>query len=206
MGENRMDINRLSDRITLSMGDTASTVAAKQKSENKDVREMKSNAQCFRDLCKQYPDASFLVISDDIGTISDSYAALGACDTSQFGYPGKVSFLIPQKVIEKMARDPEYEKRACSQINSLIHNYNSIAADIMDSNMNSVAVQLKDLDETDRNHLGFTTVSSEGAMDYYINAGKKKYSFHQEVLKKFNYLNEIKYYEMIDQLLQKKNL
>lgn len=200
-----MDINRLSDRVTPSMGYTISTNITKGKEENGRVEEVKNNVQCFRDLCKKYPNVAFVVISDDEGTISDSYASLGACDTSHFGYPGKVSFLIPQKMIEKMAVDPEYEKRAYSKINTLIYNYKSIATDLMDSNMDSVAVQIQELDEVDRNHLGFITLATEGNMNSYINAGKQKLAFHQGMLKKISYYNEIKYNEMLDQLFQKRN-
>lgn len=199
-----MEINRLSDCITPPKEYMLNTKVAKGTIENENVKEVKNNAQCFQELCKRHPEAAFVVISDDIGTVSDYYAFQGTCDTSQFGYPGKVSFLIPQKVIEKMAKDPEYEKRVYSQIDTLIYNYKSIANDVMDANMNSVAVQIKDLDETDRNHLGFTTIASEGTMNYYINAGKQKFSFHQEMLNKFNNFNEIKYNEMIDRLFQMK--
>lgn len=199
-----MDINRLSDSMTPSREYMLSTKVTKGKLENGNVSEVKNNAQYFQNLCKRYPNAAFVVISDDIGTVSDFYASQGACDTSHFGYPGKVSFLIPQKVIEKMMNDPEYEKRVYSQIDNLIYNYKSITGNDMGANMNSVAVQIKDLDETDRNHLGFTTLACEGTMDYYINAGKQKFSFHQEMLKKFSYYNEIKYNEMIDRLFQMK--
>lgn len=199
-----MDINRLSNNITPSRGYMTNTKVTKEKVENENVKEVKSIAQYFQDLCKKYPDAAFVAISDEEGTISDFYTSYEACNTSQFGYPGKVSFLIPQKVMEKMMKDPEYEKRVYSQIDTLIYNYESITSDI-GNDMNYVAIQMKDLDETDRNHLPFTTLASQKTMDYYINAGKQKFAFHQEMLKKFSYLNVIKYNEMIDQLFQKKN-
>lgn len=196
-----MDINRLSDGITPSMLYMSNTKVSNEKAENGNVKEAKNIAQYFQDVCKKYPGAAFVAISDAEGTISDFFTSHGACDTSQFGYPGKVSFMIPQKAIEKMMNDPDYEKRMYSHIDTLIYNYASITGDIGDD-MNYVAIQIKDLDDTDRYHLGFTTLASEGTMDYYINAGKQNFAFHQEMLKKFNYYNEIKYNEMLDQLFQ----
>lgn len=98
-------------------------------------------------------------------------------------------------------KDPDYEFRMFSHIDNLIYNYPSIASGIGDD-MNYVAIHIKDLDDTDRYHLGFMTLASEGTMDYYINAGKQNFAFHQEMLKKFNYYNQIKYNEMLDQLFQ----
>ena len=101
-----------------------------------------------------------------------------------------------------MAEDSEYEKRVYSQIDTLIYNYGSITNGLTDETMTSVAVQLEDLDGVDKNHLGFKIRTSEGNMNYYINAGKQNFVLHQEMLKKINYLNEIKYNKMLDQLFQ----
>lgn len=198
-----MDINRLSNSITPSKVYMTNTKVTKEKAENGNVKEFKNNAQYFQDLCKKYPDAAFIVTSDETGTISDFYASQGACDTSHFGYPGKLSFMIPQKAIEKMMNDSDYEKRMYSHIDVLIYNYESVTSG-SGSDMNYVAVEIKDLDDTDRYHLGFMVLGCQKTMDYYINAGKQDFAFHQGMLKKFNYFNEIKYNEMLDQLFQKK--
>lgn len=199
-----MEINRLSDCITPSREYMLSTKVAKGTIENENVKEVKNNVQCFQELCKSYPDVSFIAISDDAGTINDFYASLGACDTSHFGYPGQVSVLIPDKVIEKMAVDPEYEKRVYSDIKSLIDNYQSQTSVAFRDNMDSAAVQYIDPDDLERNHLPYMVHGWQGPMNYYINAGKQKFSFHQEMLNKFNNFNEIKYNEMLDRLFEMK--
>ncbi len=197
-----MDINKIFNESIVYNQQQKNVKKTLDLTKSNEPEESTSKIQYFRDLCKKYTNVAFVVISDSEGTVCDSFASQGASDISQFGTPGKVSFLIPEKVVEKMAEDSEYEKRVYSQIDTLIYNYGSITNGLTDETMTSVAVQLEDLDGVDKNHLGFKIRTSEGNMNYYINAGKQNFVLHQEMLKKINYLNEIKYNKMLDQLFQ----
>lgn len=197
-----MNINGLSNHAISFMEVRKNTKVTKEESERTDTKETMNSTQCFQDLCKKYPNAAFIVISDKIGTINESYSQLGACDLSHFGYPGQLSFEIPEQILEKMTINPEYANKVYSQINSLINNYKSITIDTMDANMDSVFVQLEDIDEVDRYHLPFMTIASEGKMDACINSGKPNTNFLQEKLRKISYLNEMKYNEMLEQFFQ----
>lgn len=176
----------------------------KEEAEYTDAKEIKNSRQCYQDLCKRYPNAAFIVISDKIGTINESYSQLGACDLSHFGYPGQLSFQIPEQVLDKMTDNPDYADRVYSQIQSMIYNYKSITSDTMDAGMNYVCVQMEDIDEVDRYHLPFKTIASRGKMNACINSGKINEDFLQEKLKKISYFSEMKYNEMLEQFFQRR--
>ena len=154
----------------------------------------------FEKLCKIFPDVAFCVDDRYSEKEVDQREYTGICDTRQFGYPGKVSILIPDKVIEKMG-DPEYEERLVKQVDNIIYNYQSTTQGVLDGKMKYVAVQLRDMDESDGKHVMHSVFASEEKMKGYTGENDDP-SDHKKWMERKNYNWEKMKNKMLDELFK----
>ncbi len=162
----------------------------------------KTKNDWFMEICKKYPDASFIVTENNEGDVSDDYQYKSACDTRQFGCPGKHSYTITEEILEKMD-DPVYRNTLFQTLDNSEKNYDSRRI----GGYPYTCVEIKEI-----SHCIFSNdmFAADGPFKHYIEKTSNSsqglsLSYQEAVMKKISIMEDETYQKLVEDLFDDKD-
>ena len=165
----------------------------------------------LEDLCKQFPDISFIVgntsesSGDKLTDFTKHYDYDGICDTTNFGDIKKKSMMISEELLSSMS-DPESRKKLYDHISDISSQYGSIIGKA-GANAECAYIQVLSPREIGRGKPGYEVMgvdkqTAETFLNYSNNKDTSKLDVHAMMLKKASLYAEDQYNKMVDSLMK----
>ncbi len=162
----------------------------------------KTKKDWIMEICKKYPDASFIVVENDEGGVSEDYQYNSICDTRQFSYPGRHSYTITEDILGKMD-DPVYRNTLFTILDHTEKTYES-------RREGGYQYTCVDIRETSRCVFSFGMRSCEAPFKYYIDASNKSsnnisLTYQEMIMKKISVMEDETYQKLVEDLFDDKD-
>lgn len=131
----------------------------------------KSETDCFEELCKMFPSASFVVENNSIEIAEKGWLPASFLKNSKlenFSELGTLSIAFDIKIFEKAAKEPEFMENLVNFVEHLNKEWGSKAAQCLDDGMKNMFIEMYLKED---GTIGYTTGEYPDKFDLY---GKQK--------------------------------